>query len=371
VYLVLASSSGPRLPDEASAAAENQRQSQARSLTLSSVNAKSNLGHRLTRSLHSDMHSLTRLLSAASIRKPIAVPTMLHLIFDFDGTITRADTINTLATSAVALQRSRTGRELGPEWDAVAREYWAELAAYKDAYVPEEQRRTCVGQEARFLKGLKGLEDASLDRVSRAGIFAGLSEADLRQLGADAVAAGDVVVRDGFGELLDLARQRGWKTDIVSVNWSCAFISGVLGTTRQQHQDQPIRIIANETDPLGGQISGPSFLGTRLTTSADKFRAMRHLLAGHGDDTQHVVYFGDSTTDLECLLHARRGIVLASSEDQSSLLQTLRRVDHPVAHVGTPPPPHQESQANNYTSWARDFNEVLASHLFRDTDESR
>ncbi|UNI20967.1 hypothetical protein JDV02_007006 [Purpureocillium takamizusanense] len=316
------------------------------------------------------MHALTRLLSAASVRKPPTAPSMLHLIFDFDGTITRADTINTLATSAIALQRSRTGRDLAPAWDAAVREYLAEYAAHRDSYVPEEQRRTCVGQEARFLKSLKGLEDASLDRVSRAGIFAGLSEADLRQLGADAAAAGDIVVRDGFGELLHLAHQRGWKTDIVSVNWSCAFISGVLGTASHQYQDQPVRIIANETDPLNGHISGPSFLGTRLTTSTDKFRAMRHLLAGHGDDTLHVVYFGDSTTDLECLLHARRAVVLASNEDRSSLLQTLGRVDHPVAHIDAQPP-HQESQANNYTSWARDFNEVLASHLFRDTDESR
>ncbi|KAJ6445793.1 prohibitin-2 [Purpureocillium lavendulum] len=316
------------------------------------------------------MHSLTRLLSAASIRKPIATPAMFHLIFDFDGTITHADTINTLATSAVALQRSRTGRDLGPAWDAAVREYLAEYGAYKDSYVPEEQRRTCVAEEAHFLKSLKTVEDASLDRVSRSGIFAGLSGADLRRLGADAVAAGDFVVREGFGELLDLARQRGWKTDIISVNWSCAFISGVLGVTQRQHHDQPIRVIANEIDPLYGQITGPSFLGTRLTTSADKLRAMRHLLAGHGDDALHVVYFGDSTTDLECLLHARQGVVLSSNEDQSSLLQTLRRVDHPAAHVGTPPP-RQESQANNSVSWARDFHEVLASHLFRDTDESR
>lgn len=266
----------------------------------------------------------------------------MQLVFDFDGTVTQADTIGGLAQAAIKLQKHRHGLELEATWRQVVQDYLSDYQAYKASFEPAESARSNVDQELKFLAGLKGVEEASLARVASSGVFSRLERADLFQMGADSVRNGDVVVRGGFQELVALAEERGWGVSIVSVNWSGAFIQGVL------RSHSAIRVVSNEISP-DGTIRGPPFLGSQLTTAPDKTKALGHLAA---ETDEKMIYFGDSTTDMSCLL---KGGVVISNDESSSLLQTFRRVGIDVPHVG--------NQQDGTISWARDFREVLQSSV--------
>lgn len=269
----------------------------------------------------------------------------MRLIFDFDGTITECDTIGDLASAGVDFQRTQHGHNLSAQWDHVVKAYMDDYQRYKDSYPVREEDRHSVQEEVEFLAGLRTVERSSLARVEACGVFSGLQETDLFQMGVDAVESRNIVIREGFKDLVELAEQRGWGLGVISVNWSRSFIRGVL------HRFS-IPVVTNEISQ-DGEVQGPKFLGQPMTSSAGKLRCLEHEFAGDGDET---LYFGDSTTDLECLL--RNGIVL-SNNDGSSLIRTLRRLGFTVSHTasyGTGDQP-----ANFY--WARNFREILDSGI--------
>ncbi len=276
---------------------------------------------------------------------PRRIASKMHLIFDFDGTITKTDTIGTLAQAGVDAQRARNGSSLQQTWDKVVEAYMADYNAFKANYSPSEENRTLPSQEIAYLSGLKSAEEASLDRVGKSGIFAGLQEREFEQFGRDAVRNGSVEMRSGFSEILQLANKSGWPVSVLSVNWSQSFIGGVLG------QRQPnVKVVANRIDE-SGVISGPQELdGERLTCSADKLRALTQI------SSEGCVYFGDSTTDLECLLHDR-GVVIASGE-QTSLMKTLQRINVPVVS--------SSKRKNESLVWATAFDEVIECGILRE-----
>ncbi|KAL6866578.1 haloacid dehalogenase-like hydrolase domain-containing protein [Trichoderma novae-zelandiae] len=292
----------------------------------------------------------------------------MNLIFDFDGTITAKDTILQLAQSAIHLQTQRAGPSssapsssssssssskppLQTKWDDIVRVYAAQHAAYADAFSPPKHERRTPAQELVYLASLKDTENASLDRVDGSGLFGGVTEDDLFRMGRALVERGEVVVRDGFADMVRMARDKGWRVGVISVNWSAAFIQGVL------HPLSDIPIVTNRISS-DGTIHGPEGFngGVRLTTSRDKTTVLSELLSKehHSSACPPTVYFGDSTTDMECLL-AHRGIVI-SADAQSSLMQTLARVGVRVPHVGS-------AQDGANIAWARDFREVLESRM--------
>ncbi|KAK5990939.1 hypothetical protein PT974_09214 [Cladobotryum mycophilum] len=247
----------------------------------------------------------------------------MHLILDFDGTITVKDTVGELAQAAIAFQKHHRGIDLQGQWDKVVQDYLKDLKSYNARYSPPEGDRQDISEELCYLSGLDGIENASLDRVERSGAFSGLKRENLFEMGVDKITRGSIVIREGLDEMLQLASQQEWTVDIISVNWSKAFIEGVLHNFRHYS----ISVLANEVTEAG-KINGPQFLGRRLTTSLDKAACLAHQVAGYSGTT---IYFGDSTTDLECLLH-QRGIVIAADE-KSSLMQTLCRIGIPVPHA--------------------------------------
>ena len=110
-------------------------------------------------------------------------------------------------------------------------------------------------------------------------------------------------------------------------------------------------MVSNSIAWPGGRIQGPS--GTEpLVTAGDKLRAMESLTARLKEEK--VVYFGDSTTDLACLVGADLGVVMAD-DAESKLLRTLKRIGLDVLHVGEP------WVEGRKLVWARDFDEVLQS----------
>ncbi|KHN95300.1 HAD-like domain protein [Metarhizium album ARSEF 1941] len=269
----------------------------------------------------------------------------MRLVLDFDGTVTQKDTIGELARAAIDLQRHRTGRHLQAAWDDAVQAYLRDCESYRASFDPPEASRKDAAAEARFLAGLKDAEEASLSRVSQTGIFAGLQRDDFFQMGVDAVLSGRVAETEGFQELMRSAERKGLKVDVVSVNWSRAFIQGVLHPRR-------LDVAANDVSE-NGDIKGPQTSGgTRITTSRDKLDALRRVTQADGP----VWYFGDSVTDLQCLLYSR-GVVIA--EDATSpLLRTLSRIGIDVPHVANP-----RNRENTKLFWARDFRQVLASRV--------
>lgn len=273
----------------------------------------------------------------------------VHMVLDFDGTITQADTINTLATSAIALQKARHGRNLDETWQDVVGAYVADYERFRTGYMPAEEARSSVEQEMDYLTAVKPVEEASLDRVGRSAVFEGLDDEDLYQMGVVAARTGKIVLRNGFGELVEMATERQWPIDIVSVNWSRAFIRGVL------HEHSTIRTLANDVAAPSGEIKAPPLLDTRMTTAPDKLKALRNLSAA-GSDADATVYFGDSTTDLACLLWGTGGVIVAA-DSRTSLMQTMDRIGKHAPHVGD-----LGAQPLRLV-WARDFREVLESKV--------
>merc|ERR1712054_278098 len=268
----------------------------------------------------------------------------MRLIFDFDGTITQQDTISELAGAAVAFQHTQRGQDLQATWDQLVRHYLTDYQQYKDKYEPKEEERREVAQEIEFLNGLRPLEQASLQRVQASGVFDGLQHMGLFEMGVCAVESKKVEIREGFKAATKMAQDNGWPLGVISVNWSRSFIRGVL------HQFS-MPIVANEV-ASDGRIEGPEFLGEQLTNSAGKLSALQHEFGG---DDESILYFGDSSTDLECIL-AHKGVVIADNDGDSSLIRTLQRLSIPVPHVET-----YDRAANASVHWARNFQEVIAS----------
>ncbi|KAI5466778.1 HAD-like domain-containing protein [Mariannaea sp. PMI_226] len=268
----------------------------------------------------------------------------MHLVFDFDGTITQQDTIGVLAGSAIEYQKEHDDRDLQTAWDQVVQSYVSDYRRYSlDHPVPPEERK-CVQDEIRFLSGSKEVEETSLQRVADSQVFKGMDAEKLSRAGQEAVKTGKIKIRDGFADLMSLAEEKGWDVDVVSVNWSRAFIQGALLPHR-------LRVIANDAH-VDGTILGPEFLGGCMTNGHEKREALEYVVMEKRRlEKGRVIYFGDSTTDMECLL---QGGIVISADENSSLMKTLRRVGEPVPHVA-------EREAGSTLMWARDFKEVLSS----------
>lgn len=272
----------------------------------------------------------------------------MDIILDFDGTITAKDTIGNIATACLAYHNDH-GVDLTQSWDYILKQYMVDNEHYKDNFEESEESRTTLDQEVAFLRGRKAVEETSDRRVEESGLFNGIEKEHLFQAGREAVANGSVRIRAGFKDFIRTMTRKGWTVSIMSVNWSASFIQGAIS-------EPGIDVVANEIDPKG-RLAGPELLkrhgwDTVLVSSADKLHAMRSTV----EDTaaSRSFYFGDSTTDLECLV-ATNGVVM-SDDGESTLLQTLRRLGYAVPHV-------QDCKAGVKICWARNFQEVLDSKV--------
>ncbi|KAK3298856.1 uncharacterized protein B0H64DRAFT_454487 [Chaetomium fimeti] len=279
----------------------------------------------------------------------------LLLLLDFDTTITQSDTLASLVTLSIAALPATTPAQktaLTNLWSEIVRDYLAAHAAHRAAYRPPAEERTTLAEELDFLESVAGVERASVARVGKAGFFRGLDEGVLEGVGRRAVALGrgeggdengdgdgdgdgevevGVRVRKGFGELLERYGDggKGWDAAVVSVNWSGAFIKGAVEAGSGGRGIK--RVVSNEIGFPDGMVEGPPELGKKpLTTAGDKLRAMESLKTGLAEE--RVVYFGDSATDLACLVGADLGVIMAD-DGETKLLKLLARIGFEVPHV--------------------------------------
>lgn len=269
----------------------------------------------------------------------------MDIILDFDGTITTHDTIHTLANYAISKNGGST------EWDDIVKAYTLDHEEFHARYSPGAADRTTAEEELTFLNCLRGVEQASLGRVQNSGLFRAISPDDLSRFGESAVKTGIVRIRPGFRELR--ARLSGHLA-VVSVNWSADFIRGCCGSG-----GDGLEVFANAIEFPSGQLVCPVPGGEGvLLTARDKFVTLQTVARRWGRKPGELVYVGDSTTDLECLL-ACKGIVMAEDVTKG-LVETLRRLGFEVRHVADCKPDFR-------IAWARDFKEILDSGILGST----
>jgi len=300
---------------------------------------------------------------------------MSLIAIDFDGTITQMDTINVLAHYAVT--RHDGGRAAARQaWETILAEYVADHGRHLATYEPKAVDRTTLSQELEYLESLRPVEQASAERVAASELFRGLGDLDLERFGVEAArrgrpgidsglddgtAAHDMVLpRKGFAEfIVEMGKRRpDWGLGLVSINWSRAFVEGVLKAVGVDDGKFNKRI--NTVRFGDGSIVRPSEMGcggatAPLMTARDKAMALANMM--EQQEAQRCVYIGDSVTDISCLLESSLGIVVADGP-LTQLLKTLDRLGFDVPHV-------YEWKDGMKLAWARDFDEILQSELLR------
>ncbi|KAI0508585.1 haloacid dehalogenase-like hydrolase-domain-containing protein [Xylaria bambusicola] len=315
----------------------------------------------------------------------------MSIFLDFDGTITTEDTVTHLANFALRFQSECQAKgqsvrdashmsstqdiapsisleedDLSSRWDEVVHAYVSDYKSHVSSYVPCEPDRQCVEDEIAFLRSQKHVETRSLGRINECALFRGISPATFREAGRELVREGTVLLRPGFADFVRRAFAKGWRVNVVSVNWSAAFIEGACGFAEGE-----ISVFANEVREDDGAVLGPGTLagdvlltsnrqespsqGRNLTNSCDKRDAVREVRRKRNEVDLPFYYFGDSTTDMECLLEATRGVVIADNE-QSTLIQTLRRIGKLVPHV-------RDAGTGEELVWASNFEEIIGVHV--------
>ncbi|TLD23092.1 hypothetical protein PspLS_07381 [Pyricularia sp. CBS 133598] len=301
----------------------------------------------------------------------------MDVVLDFDGTIIAKDSINCLGEFGVSHQQKRRRHDLTSTWQQIVSDYLADHKKHVSAYSPAEADRLTHDDERAFLHSLQHVDVKSLARVADSRLFEGCTATDLYGAGQEAVRTGKVAARGGFAEFVAAMRGAGASLSILSVNWSASFIRGVLSQCGGVVIDD---VVSNEITADGkiGCLGDGDEAGTPMMTSLHKLQALRARSAAPSSEDETgprtTIYFGDSTTDLECLLAADIGIVMANDEN-SSLLRALARLgfDTPHALDATSRPQHVPTTVGTRRrlAWAKSFTEVLESGILHPKEASR
>ncbi|KAI0151755.1 haloacid dehalogenase-like hydrolase-domain-containing protein [Xylariaceae sp. FL1272] len=350
----------------------------------------------------------------------------MSIFLDFDGTITTEDTVRHIADFALRVQAERNANtaisssdppsnhdsadsrpeavttsppidakdtqdteDLPTRWKGVVKAYLSEYSSHCTTYHTQPHQRTTTDSEIMFQRSQKDVELRSLERLNGCRIFHNISPYEFKAGGRDLLERGVVTVRKGFKTWVQERQSEGWKVGVVSVNWSKDFIEGVLEGSgvkaRSAGDGEGVVVYANEVDEHG-RVVGPDILNNgahaardqdredgqtekwrNLTNSEDKLDVFRRAAALNGGGT--TVYFGDSTTDMECLLEADWGVVMADGED-SKLIETFRRIGEEVPRARNHGNANEEGNGgrnvnvggsgteNNGLVWAESFEEV-------------
>ncbi|KAK7613233.1 hypothetical protein JOL62DRAFT_554582 [Phyllosticta paracitricarpa] len=292
-------------------------------------------------------------------------PLPIHLILDWDGTLTAKDTLHFLGQIS-AEHAVKDAAPPSSSWDDIVKAYVDDLDAHVKAYRPSSSERTTIAEEKAWLTSLEDVDLRSVRRVEDAGLFTGITADTVSQGAAKAVGSGQLQLRKGWENLL--FRNEGnegilrGKISILSVNWSATFIreallhaayetkalqSTLMNADVLRRTMQNIDISANEFEGLDGFEGSSGRLtksgGKGIRTSQDKLERMPIPHKFGGDEL--VIYVGDSCTDLEALLAADVGVCVRDEpmgSGQRELAETLERIGvlvHRLKLLAEMPPP--------------------------------
>ena len=291
-----------------------------------------------------------------STKPPLNRSSPIHWILDWDGTITKKDTLDALVNISAATKPSFPTHDY---WNNVSRAYVDDYTATLAQLAPNGTLPSTVTGEKHLLAQMGAVEQRSLDRVSSSGIFAGLTRDAIGAGAKQAIHSRAVELRTGFQDFFRHI-QHDRKTDefmLLSVNWSRTFIQSCLGAAIIV--DVPTSsVMANELDNIeAGESSTGRIISTVhddagiIMSSGDKLEKMKQTqLKGQ------TVYVGDSWTDIECLLAADLGICIRDEpvgSSQRKLAESLTRLGVSCPHLS------DYKEADEWgVVWARDFAEI-------------
>lgn len=201
----------------------------------------------------------------------------IHLILDFDGTITTADTTALLAHLASQKAASSNPTESGAPaenqedilaeraksklrlWDDIVAAYLADKKTHDEKWTSASRKaplERTVDEEVHYQRKLEKVEGRSLARVKESGLFKGMEAGDWEVGAAKMLGDGKVAVRKGLKELIERigGKRNGGKVGVVSVNWSEQWVKGVLGAVLPKGLEVPV--LCNEVDGAEGRIIG-------------------------------------------------------------------------------------------------------------------
>lgn len=312
----------------------------------------------------------------------------IHLILDFDGTLTHTDTLSALAAAGYTRQRALHRPDPTP-WPRIVDAYMADLAAHVTRQPPSAERTTLAAEYAT-LDSLRAVEDASVRRITDAGVFAQVRRAELEAAAREALRAGEVRLRKGWEGLvrrvgfLNRGCFPGWRggVDVVSVNFSRWWVWSVLkagaggvhgAEGRPEQAALGIGVWANEVGEVekggeGGENVRGEVVEGELRTSGDKARVFREIVReARGEDALAplTVYLGDSNTDLETLVAADIGICIRDdpmASGQRELAATCERLGVGVSHISEHGNPFKITEAGELEEerlwFAKEYAEV-------------
>jgi phosphoglycolate phosphatase-like HAD superfamily hydrolase len=277
----------------------------------------------------------------------------VHWILDWDGTITKKDTLDALVNIAASAKPTFPTQE---RWKSVVDAYMSDYSATLEKFVPNGVLPTTIEEESQLLRDLKVVEQRSLDRVFESKIFERVTRETLEKGATKATEAGEVALRPGCVVLLQsVLALKDDKLHVLSVNWSRHFISSCLKANGAELDSD--LIFANELDgiaegePSTGQISPDDHI--KIISSGDKLRYLERM---REENPAPIVYVGDSWTDIECLLAADLGICIRNEpmgSSQKKLAEALERLGVMCPHILD-----QSGAAQSQIVWAKDFTEI-------------
>ena len=257
---------------------------------------------------------VTPRIPTPAVKKKLAQP--VHLVLDWDGTLTRLDTLAILGRIPEARDK-RLGKkhESSVTWSDFSKAWMEDYTKHKEQHYPSSADEKLYSE---WLASLKDVEDASSRRISDSGFFKGCTVADVDAVAKAAIENGDIRLRRGafglFGLLVGPEPPVGSKLSILSVNFSETFIRRCLHIVSEKLVDPArlpiflealarVEINANEIEGLDQPEGSTGRLIGDLHTAADK---LRHF--PRAEEGKKVIYVGDSATDYECLKRATPGV---------------------------------------------------------------
>lgn len=330
--------------------------------------------------LHSS-HNITNILQPADKQSEIMPPSPLiscrqsrfSLILDWDGTLTTSDTLAVLA--AVGYSKTRPPSK---PWSSIVSAYLDDFQTHASNYPTPPKKRNTFTAERAWLRSLRPVEETSAARATSAGVFRGVGRESMADAARRAVDAGEVKLRRGWEGMFLRSLGAGVSMDVVSVNWSRCFVMECLRASAVKSEQEvevmksveSCRVFANEMADVeavktGVEVNGERQGGARnLRTSEDKLKQMMELsTAKASEEGQVVVYVGDSTTDLECLVAADVGVVIRDQvmgSSQQDLAQTCERIGLSVKKLCEldRASRRRENEASDCLWWIEDFEDL-------------
>ncbi|KAK5681473.1 hypothetical protein LTS10_006004 [Elasticomyces elasticus] len=353
-------------------------------------------GPELDRRQHT-MMNFTRKYAARDVRRYLGRP--IHLVLDWDGTMTTNDTMAALgdlpkSTYLRKLHASREGDEENEsgrptqspkstsrhgddplsksntqrldaypssQWSDLGTAYMKDYQAHKAAHYPKSDHVN-HNNYVNWLDSLRPIEYASAQRAQSTSHFRGVRSSDVESHAKEAIEAAKVTLREGCITLLlmfvpdgtDYVPPAGSKVSIISVNWSESFIrwalyhylAVVLSSSRFNDVERcnlleyisEMDIHTNEIHGLDHPQGSSGRLDGCIRTAKEKLHYLppARKYCQDEQDLPLVVYVGDSSTDYECLRNADVGIWLHDCGD-GSVKERFRDTFQPLDVTGATP----------------------------------